>query len=188
MMQAKKVADKEATYKLIDELFPDIDDNFTAIDDALFIETELLAETTQFVNFQVGTEHYAIDIIHILEIVKPSRISILPSASEQILGLINLRGNIVPVINTHKLFQLPPPEDTENARIILVDIDKSILGFNVDGVSQVIELRKEDIDPPMVTLEVERTDFIMGEANIDGQLVAVLDIVKLVESQIFVQK
>jgi purine-binding chemotaxis protein CheW len=187
MSGTNKAAEREATNKLIDELFPDTDDNFEAIDDDLFTETGFIADTTQYVNFQIGNEHYAIDIINILEIVKPSRISSLPSASEHILGLINLRGNIVPVINTHKLFQIPAPDDAENARIILVDMNKSILGLNVDGVSQVIELKKEDIDPPMVTLEVERTEFILGEANIDGQLVAVLDIGKLVDSQIFIK-
>jgi purine-binding chemotaxis protein CheW len=187
MAQTLKDQEREATFTLVDELFPDIEDGSEVIQDNLFSETELLVDTTQYVNFKVGTEYYAIEIVYIIEIVKPTRISSLPSASEHILGLTNMRGNIVPVINTHRLFQVTPPEETDNARIIIVDIDKSILGFLVDDVSQVNELRKEDIDPPMVTLEIERTEFIVGEANIDGQLVAVLDINKLVESQIFVQ-
>ena len=177
---------KEETRRLVDEIFPEIDQEQVEDGQEFFNEAEASEDTVQYVNFKVGSEYYAVEIANVLEIIKVPRISYLPSAGVYILGLINLRGNIIPVINTHKLFGVGTYEGPENASIMLIHVDKSNLGFLVDSVSQVIELRKDDIDQPMVTLDMEKTAYIVGEANIDGQLVAILDICRLVKNEIFV--
>lgn len=179
---------KEETYKLIDQLFPEINEISLENTEDIFAEKELLEDTYQYINFQVGKEFYAVEITNVLEIVKVPRISFLPSASHNIMGLINLRGNIIPIVNTHNLFGIQTVHELDKSAIIIINIDKSNVGFLVDSVSQVIELRKEDIDKPMVTLEVEKTEYIIGESNIDGQLVGILDICKLVRNEIFVKE
>jgi purine-binding chemotaxis protein CheW len=176
----KKLEDLQLIEKIFTKEEADVQN-----EEDLFSETDVLEDTTQYVNFQVGPEYYAVDIMNVLEIVKVPKISFLPSAGSYILGLINLRGNIVPVVNTHKLFDMNPVDTTEASRIIILNVDRSTLGLMVDSVSQVIELRQEDIDEPMVTLEVERTEYITGETNLDGQLVAILDIRKLIANSIF---
>lgn len=177
---------REEIHRLVDEIFPEIDETQVEAGQEFFSEAEVLEETTQFVNFQIGSEFYAVDIGFVLEIIKVPKISFLPSAGQHICGLINLRGNIIPVINTHKLFGIPTSLSPEKSIIMIISVDKSNLGFMVDSVSHVIELKKEDIDQPMVTLDIEKTAYILGEANIDGQLVAILDICKLVKNEIFV--
>lgn len=177
---------REKTRKLVDELFPEIDETQVEEGQEFFTEIEAAEATVQYVNFQVGKEFYAVEIANVIEIVKVPRISFLPSAPRFILGLMNLRGNIIPVVNTHKLFSVGNFLHAEKSCIIIINVDKSNLGFLVDSVSQVIELRREDIDQPMVTLDMEKTAYILGEANIDGQVVAILDIAKLVKNEIFV--
>ena len=177
---------REEIHRLVDAIFPEIDETQVEDGQEFFSEAEVLEETTQFVNFQIGTEFYAVDISYVLEIIKVPKISFLPSSGPNISGLINLRGNIIPVVNTHKLFSGTPSLDHERSNILIISVDKSSMGFLVDSVSHVIELRKEDIDQPMVTLDIEKTAYIIGEANIDGQLVAILDICKLVKNEIFV--
>ena len=176
---------REEIHRLVDEIFPEIDETQVEDGQEFFSEAEVLEETTQFVNFQIGTEFYAVDISFVLEIIKVPKISFLPSSGPHISGLINLRGNIIPVINTHKLFGVAPSLSPEKSSIMIISVDKSSLGFLMDAVSHVIELRKKDIDQPMVTLDIEKTAYILGEANIDGQLVAILDICKLVKNEIF---
>ncbi|MBN2143434.1 MAG: purine-binding chemotaxis protein CheW [Candidatus Aureabacteria bacterium] len=179
---------KNETYKLVDEIYPEVSESQLELDDQLFSRNELMAETTQYINFQIGREFYAFEISYVREVIKVSKISMLPSAGQFIFGLTNLRGNIIPVVNTHKLFGVPQPSSIDKLLLIIIEIDKSNLGFLGDSVSQVIDLRKEDIDPPMVTLEIEHTEYIVGETNIDGQLVAVLDIEKLVKNELFIKE
>jgi purine-binding chemotaxis protein CheW len=189
MQNQKTITDlKNETFKLVNEIFPEVSESQLELDEQLFSRNEMLAETTQYINFQIGREYYAFEISYVREIIKASRISMLPSASQYICGLINLRGNIIPVVNTHKLFGVPQPTELDKLLLIIIEIDKSNLGFLGDSVSQVIDLRKEDIDPPMVTLEIERTEYIIGETNIDGQLVAVLNIEKLIKNELFIKK
>lgn len=179
---------REELKKLVDNVFPEIDvENLDGCQD-FFSETKLIEDSVQYVNFQIGKEFYAVDISNVIEIIKVQRISYLPSAGPNILGLLNLRGNIVSAINTHRLFGLGEAINSDRSCIIIINVEKSNLGFLADAVSQVIELRKKDIDMPMVTLDMEKTGYIIGEANIDGQLVAVLDICKLVKNEIFATK
>ena len=177
---------REEIHRLVDEIFPEIDETQVEAGQEFFSEAEVLEETTQFVNFQIGNEFYAVDISYVLEIIKVPKISYLPSAGENIRGLINLRGNIIPVINIHKLFGIANLLTPDKSSIMIISVEKSNLGFMVDSVSHVIELKREDIDQPMVTLDMEKTAYIIGEANIDGQLVAILDICKLVKNEIFI--
>ncbi|EKD27905.1 MAG: hypothetical protein ACD_79C00503G0002 [uncultured bacterium] len=187
MSKKNSFSEKEKTLKLVDELFLNFDD--LSIDFSQENEIDDMSDiSSQFINFQVGKEFYALEIINVLEIIKVPKISFLPSAGKYILGLINLRGNIIPVVNTHKLFGVSALTTPDKARIIIVLVERSTIGFLVDGVSQVIELNKDKIDSPMVTLEVENIDYIKGETSINGQLIAILDICRLVKNEIFVQQ
>lgn len=186
---SQKALDRDKLSDLIDRLFPDDLEVQTDRFDELFQEQKQEEDSKQFVNFQIGHEYYAVRIQNVREIIKLPHVSFLPSSGPNIKGLMNLRGNILPVISTHKLFQVEPLENTSGEKLIIVmEIRNSQLGFIVDSVSQVLELRKEDIDPPMVTLEMEKTDYVLGEATINGQLVGILNIEKLVQNEIFVKK
>lgn len=186
-MKKKSNDINDQALKLIEDIFiKSEEEHFEEFDNEFFQHQEIKdVNTVQYVNFQVGSEYYAVSINNVIEIVKVPRISFLPSSGVYFMGLMNLRGNIIPVVDTHKLFGINPLPENDAARIIIIEVGRSNLGFLVDSVSQVIELDESDIDQPMVTLEVERTEYITGEATIDGKLVAVLDIDKLVNSEIF---
>jgi len=140
----------------------------------------------KFVYFKLSHEYYAIDILKVLEVIRMTRISFLPSDNPYILGIINMRGNIVPVIDTHSLFNVNNlVKDNNLSYIMIIEVDRTLLGFIIDSVSHVVEVRKDQIEQPMVTLDHKKTEHIIGETSINNQLVALLDIEKLVNNEIF---
>lgn len=172
----------EEASRLIDELFL-IKEKAEEQDESLYQEERKEEETFQFINFLVDKEWYGIEIIKVKEIIKVPPITYLPSTPNFISGICNLRGNILTIINTKKIFGLSDSILTEESRIVVVESGKIILGFLVDAVSEVVELPKSAIDDPLVTLEGEKGEYIVGETKLEDKLVAILDIDKLIQTQ-----
>jgi purine-binding chemotaxis protein CheW len=172
----------EEASRLIDELFL-LKEKAEEQDESLCQEERKEEETFQFINFLVDKEWYGIEIIKVKEIIKVPPITYLPSTPNFISGICNLRGNILTIINTKKIFGLSDASLTEESRIVVVESGKIILGFLVDAVSEVVELPKSAIDDPLVTLEGEKGEYIVGETKLEDKLVAILDIDKLIQTQ-----
>lgn len=180
--------ERKRTQELVNRLFPDISDATFEIAEELLDKKTRIKNVQQYIIFRLSNEFYAVVIDCVREIIKIPSISFLPSAPKHVKGLINLRGNIIPIINTYDIFGLPKPEFNVNSRIIIIEINNSKLGLIVDSSSQVIDLNSEDIDPPMVTLDVEKTEYIIGEATFKNDLIGILDMQKLVKNEIFQKK
>jgi len=170
---------KQNTLNLIDELFleqaPEED-----LSENLYMVAKKDEDNFQFINFLLDKEWYGVAIIKVKEIIKVPAITYLPSTTNIISGICNLRGNILTVINTKRIFGLSDTQSTSEARVVVVDSGKITLGFLVDAVSEVVELPKSAIDDPLVTLEGEKGEYIIGEIKLEDKLVAVLDIDKLI--------
>jgi purine-binding chemotaxis protein CheW len=96
-----------------------------------------------------------------------------------VLGIINLRGNVVTVIDTRSRFGLPPTDITDNTRIVIIESDEQVVGILVDSVAEVVYLRSSEIDSaPNVGTE-ESAKFIQGVSNRGGQLLILVDLNKL---------
>jgi len=165
--------------------------NFLKTDNAPSFKTnkssaDLTTNLLKFVYFKLSNEYYAIDILKVLEVIRMTRISFLPSDNPYILGIINMRGNIVPVIDTHSLFNVNNlVKDNNLSYIMIIEVGRTLLGFIIDSVSHVVEILENQIEQPMVTLEHKKTEHIIGETSVNNQLVALLDIEKLVNNEIF---
>lgn len=168
--------------KLIDDLFVR-EEKGGESSDILYQESKKDEENFQFISFLVDKEWYGIEIIKVKEIIKVPQITYLPSTPNFIAGICNLRGNILTVINIKRIFGLSDTPLTAESRVVVVESGKITLGFLVDSVSEVIELPKTAIDDPLVTLEGEKGEYIVGETKIEDKLVAILDADKLIVSQ-----
>ncbi len=174
---------KKELSKLLDELFI-LDDNEKIEEESLYqIERKSSEEETfQCINFLIDKEWYGIEITKVKEIIKVPPITYLPSTPSFIAGICNLRGNILTIIDVKKIFGLSETALTNNSRVVVVESGKIVLGFLVDEVSEVVELPISSIDAPLVTLEGEKGDYIIGETKIDEKLIAILDIDKLIQA------
>jgi len=114
------------------------------------VQEEVLQEQLrkQYIIFQIGTEEYGILIKAVKEIIKPTKITHVPNTKEHILGVINLRGQIVPVVDLRKRIDIKTNKGEEdNTRIITVDVRNTLIGLLVDDVNEVVWLNDDNIGP-----------------------------------------
>jgi len=136
-------------------------------------------EVFQRVTVQLENESYGINVMQVQEILRYSEIAAVPGAPDYVVGIINLRGNVVTVIDTRSRFGLMPADITDNSRIVIIEADKQVIGILVDSVSEVVYLKNSEIEAaPHVGTE-ESSQFIQGVTNRDGGLLILVDLNKL---------
>ena len=133
----------------------------------------------QWVTFQLDEETYGINVMQVQEVLRYTEIAPVPGAPDYVLGIINLRGNVVTVIDTRTRFGLPAHEVTDQTRIVIIEAEQQVIGILVDSVAEVVYLRTSQIDSaPNVGTE-ESAKFIQGVSNRDGELLILVDLNKL---------
>ncbi|GAC27127.1 chemotaxis protein CheW [Brumicola pallidula] len=136
-------------------------------------------EVLQWVTYRLDEETYGINVMQVQEVLRYTEIAPVPGAPEYVLGIINLRGNVVTVIDTRSRFGLPPTDITDNSRIVIIESDEQVVGILVDSVAEVVYLRSSEIDSaPNVGTE-ESAKFIQGVSNRSGELLILVDLNKL---------
>jgi purine-binding chemotaxis protein CheW len=103
-------------------------------------------EVLQWVTFQLENETYGINVMQVQEVLRYTEIAPVPGAPDYVLGIINLRGNVVTVIDTRSRFGLPAGDVSENSRIVIIEAEKQVIGIMVDSVAEVVYLRSSEID------------------------------------------
>jgi purine-binding chemotaxis protein CheW len=135
------------------------------------------------VSFFIKQDEFAVDISRVQEINKMAAIAHVPRAPKFVEGVINLRGQIVPVINLRERFGLEKIGMTKSTRIIVINIDNRQVGLIVDSVSEVKRVNYSEIKDPPSEAVGEAADFVTGIANVSGRLLIVLDLHKILNSQ-----
>ena len=133
----------------------------------------------QWVTFRLGNETYGINVMQVQEVLRYTDIAPVPGAPIYVLGIINLRGNVVTVIDTCQRFGLPPIEVTDNTRIVIIEADQQVIGILVDSVAEVVYLRSSEIESAPNVGNDESAKFIQGVANRNGELLILVDLNKL---------
>lgn len=137
----------------------------------------------QWVTFQLSEETYGINVMQVQEVLRHSEIAPVPGAPDYVLGIINLRGNVVTVIDTRIRFGLESAEVTDSTRIVIIEADQQVIGILVDSVAEVVYLRSSEIDSaPNVGTE-ESARFIQGVSNREGELLILVDLNKLLTDE-----
>ncbi|MCA2465135.1 MULTISPECIES: chemotaxis protein CheW, partial [Vibrio] len=133
----------------------------------------------QWVTFQLEEETYGINVMQVREVLRYTEIAPVPGAPDYVLGIINLRGNVVTVIDTRSRFGLMEGEVTDNTRIIVIESERQVIGILVDSVAEVVYLRSSEIDTTPSVGTDESAKFIQGVSNRDGKLLILVDLNKL---------
>ncbi|PKH00784.1 chemotaxis protein CheW [Paraglaciecola sp. MB-3u-78] len=140
-------------------------------------------EVLQWVTYKLGDETYGINVMQVQEVLRHTEIAPVPGAPDYVLGIINLRGNVVTVIDTRSRFGLPSSDISDNSRIVIIESDEQVVGILVDSVAEVVYLRSSEIDSaPNVGTE-DSAKFIQGVSNRDGQLLILVDLNKLLNDE-----
>lgn len=134
----------------------------------------------QLVVFAIGEEEFGVDISQVREIVRLIAITYLPKAPVFIEGVVNLRGQVVAVIDLAKRLNISAKPRGDATRIIIVEIEGLTVGMVVDSVSEVLRLSSENVEeiPSVIDSEVQE-HFISGVGKLDDRLLVLLDLKKI---------
>ncbi len=140
-------------------------------------------ETRQFLTFALGDEEFGIDILKVQEIKGYSAITRVPRTPQDIRGVMNLRGTIVPIVDLRTKFQLEPREYDRFTVIIVVVVRGRAVGLVVDAVSDVLDIGDAAVQATPEFSNRMDTRFISGMARADEKLIILLDVEKLVGAE-----
>lgn len=131
---------------------------------------------TQVVCFRLGKETYGVDILDLREIVKAREITPVPGTAPFVLGIINLRGKIVSVVDLGERLGLARAEIGRASRVLVLDLDGFAVGFLVDAATDVVKLSPETVEPmPRALDRSDRDDCLQGVVELEGRVVVLLD-------------
>ncbi|MEW6646983.1 MAG: chemotaxis protein CheW [Pseudomonadota bacterium] len=138
---------------------------------------------TEWVTFRLDAEKYGIDVMRVREVLRNTEIAPVPGAPGFVLGIINLRGNVVTVIDTRKRFGLAPKDIDESSRIVILEAGDEVVGMLVDSVAEVVDLRASSIETAPNVGNDESAKFIQGVSNLDDGLLILVDLNKLLSGE-----
>lgn len=138
---------------------------------------------TEWVTFRLDAEKYGIDVMRVREVLRNTEIAPVPGAPGFVLGIINLRGNVVTVIDTRKRFGLVPKAIDESSRIVILEAGDEVVGMMVDSVAEVVDLRASSIETAPNVGNDESAKFIQGVSNLGDGLLILVDLNKLLSSE-----
>lgn len=142
-----------------------------------------ITETGQYLTFELQEEVFALDISKVREVLDYTRVTKVPDTPEFMLGVINLRGSVVPVVDMRLKFGMSKTEKTLNTCIIIVEVEldgeTTILGALADSVEEVMELDPDRIEPPPRIGTRLKTKFLKGMGKRDEHFIIILDIDKI---------
>ncbi|MDT8395461.1 MAG: chemotaxis protein CheW [bacterium] len=133
-------------------------------------------EQLQLLTFMLGGEEYALNIMDIKEIIRPRECTEVPRAPEYILGIISLRGTIIPIFDVNKRLGLPVGLRGAQNRIVVVRSREHLFGLHVDSVVQVMDIPLSSIEPPPEILGGVEGDYLRGVGKIDDRLIILLNL------------
>lgn len=137
---------------------------------------------SQLILFSLKNGNYGIPIENVAEINKMEEITVVPRAPKFIEGVINLRGNVVPIIDLRKRFGMNTSEKTKKTKIIIVQFNKRQFGLIVDSVSEVLTLASDQIEPSLPMVSGLKAEFIKGIGKDGEKLIIILEISRILQS------
>ncbi|MFT7410684.1 MAG: purine-binding chemotaxis protein CheW [Oleispira sp.] len=137
----------------------------------------------QWVTFRLENESYGINVMQVQEVLRYTEIAPVPGAPPYVLGIINLRGNVVTVIDTRSRFALPDAETTDQTRIVIIEAENQVVGILVDSVAEVVYLRQSEIETTPNVGNDESAKFIQGVCHKNDELLILVDLEKLMSDE-----
>ena len=153
------------------------------------MEAEKVAvESKQYIVVKLGNEQYGIDIQYVDNIVRMQRITRVPKAQHYFKGVMNIRGEIIPVMSLRLKFGLEPDEFNNATRILIIKLEpQSAIGIIVDEVREVVNLSEEDIDKVSNNAGDEKSQYLVGVGKHTNGLISVLNLTSVIVEKETVQ-
>lgn len=137
----------------------------------------------QYVTFRLDEETYGINVMQIQEVLRYSEIAPVPGAPHYVLGIINLRGNVVTVIDTRTRFGLSRAGITDQTRIVVLELEGQVIGVLVDSVAEVVYLKESEVESAPNVGNDESARFIQGVCNKNGELIILVEFEKMLSEE-----
>jgi len=137
----------------------------------------------QWVTFQLAEETYGINVMQVQEVLRVTEIAPVPGAPHYVMGIINLRGNVVTVIDTRTRLGLPTTEISDATRIVIIEGANHVVGIMVDCVAEVVDLPVSEVESAPNVGNDESSRYIQGVASRDSELLILVDLNKLLTDE-----
>ncbi|HPO07040.1 MAG TPA: chemotaxis protein CheW [bacterium] len=133
-------------------------------------------DSQQYVSFTLEKEEYGIPILHVREIIRYENLTRIPQSAQYVEGVLNLRGQVIPVADLRRRFGLAEIQHDNSTRIVVVELDDRVIGMLVDSVSEVQSIEERQIEPlPPLGAKID-SQFIRGVGKLDNRLIILLDL------------
>ncbi|MDQ6930863.1 MAG: chemotaxis protein CheW [Candidatus Eremiobacteraeota bacterium] len=146
-------------------------------------QQQFSGEKIQVVSFHLGREEYGVDISQVQEIIRMVDITHVPRAPHFMEGVINLRGQLIPIIDLRTRFGMERSEHTKNTRIVVTEIATKRVGIIVDSVSEVLNLPVENVEEAPEMIAGVGTEYISGVGKVNDRLIILLELEKVISTQ-----
>jgi len=149
------------------------------------VDKDVIGNETQLVVFRLGTEEFGVDISQVREIIRVGDITRIPGSPRYVDGVINLRGQVTTVVNLRNRLGLDGKAMDGNARIMILEVDKNIVGVIVDSVTEVKNLTRPQIETlPDALSSTVSSKYIQGVGKLDGRLLILVDLKQVIKDDI----
>jgi purine-binding chemotaxis protein CheW len=146
-------------------------------------DNEISDPILQWVTYHLEDEVYGINVMQVQEVLRLTEIAPVPGAPSYVLGIINLRGNVVTVIDTRSRFGLMPKEADDFTRIIIVEVNGKVIGMLVDSVAEVVYIHQSEIDTAPNVSNDDSSRFIQGVCSREDYLLIIVDVDKFLSEE-----
>ncbi len=139
------------------------------------------AELVQLTAFRVGQEEYVVDIMRVREIIRPLPITKVRKGPRFVEGVISLRGEVIPIVDMRRRFELPA-EETSQRKVIILSVDGRVVGLVVDAVTEVVRASKDSIRPAPGLFEAHQAPYFLGVCHHRGRTLLLLNVKAVLSS------
>lgn len=152
------------------------------------MSVEGITEPTQFLTFHLGSEVFAVEIARVREVLEYTKVTKVPRTPDFMLGVINLRGSVVPLVDMRAKFSMPQTKPTVNTCFIIMEVmteegSQTVVGAMADSVREVFELQPDNVEkPPKIGTKL-RADYLRGMGKHEGKFIMILDTDKIFSAQ-----
>jgi purine-binding chemotaxis protein CheW len=153
--------------------------NMGLIDDDFYDDEDEDTMKDRFLTFHLGNEVYGMDILHVIEIVGIQNITEVPDMPDYVKGVINLRGQVIPVMDVRTRFHMAPLDYNDRTCVIVTRVDNELIGLVVDTVEEVVSISEDDISPPPKIGKKTSHQYIKGMGKMGEDIKILLDVNKL---------
>jgi purine-binding chemotaxis protein CheW len=145
------------------------------------------AEVRQLISFIVGAEEYGLEVLRVKEVIRLRQVTWLPKAPSCVMGIINLRGDVIPIVDLRERFGLAAQQQTAITRVIVVEAEGTHVGMVVDSASQVLRAPVDQFEHPPMMIGEGAKDFVKEVAKLGDRLIIMIDVDRILSTKMMSQ-